>query len=136
MTIDQLIPNSDALIYLASPYSHPESAVIAERYQEALSAAYYLALMGRFVFSPIVNSHPLSEVGLPKSWSFWRPLDLTMVKRSDFLLILTIPGYAESVGVCEEVGRAGLLGRPVGFMNKAANGNYDFTQGVPQKWAV
>jgi len=150
MNVDQLIPNKDALIYLASPYSHPDSAVIAERYREALSAARYLAAQGRLVFSPIVNSHPLSEAGLPKSWKFWRSLDLTLVRRSDFLLVLTIPGYETSVGVCEEVGYAELIGKPVGFMNKTHNewsdehsdtygvepGTYDFKAGVKQTWAV
>jgi hypothetical protein len=52
------------VIYLASPYSHPNPAVREQRFQAACQAAAALLRSGQAVFAPIVHSHPLVAYGL------------------------------------------------------------------------
>ena len=59
------------MIYLASPYSHPDPAVRKERFHAACQARAELIRAGWIVFSPIVHSHPLVEHGVPTTWDFW-----------------------------------------------------------------
>ena len=59
------------MIYLASPYSHPDATVREARFQAACRATASLIRAGHEVFSPIAHSHPLAAFGLPTDWSFW-----------------------------------------------------------------
>lgn len=104
------------MIYLASPYSHPDPAVREERYRAACRAAATLLLAGQPVYSPIAHSHPLVAYGLPADWSFWQRHDREMLARCDEVLVLMLPGWRESVGVREEVRLACELGKPVGYL--------------------
>jgi hypothetical protein len=53
------------MIYLASPYSHPDPAVREARFREACRAAAKLMRLGQPAFSPIVHGHPIAVYGLP-----------------------------------------------------------------------
>jgi hypothetical protein len=51
------------MIYVISPYSHPDLAVRQRRFDAACRAAAALARDGHLVISPIVHGHPLVEHG-------------------------------------------------------------------------
>ncbi len=104
------------MIYLASPYSHPDAAVRERRYRLACAAVAALARAGRSAFSPVVHSHPLVALGLPTDWAFWRHLDRAFLARCDEVVVLTLEGWEQSVGVREEVRIAGELGKPVRYV--------------------
>jgi hypothetical protein len=59
------------MIYLCSPYTHPDPAVREARYEAACRTAAHLMRSGKIVFSPIAHSHGIAQYGLPKDWSFW-----------------------------------------------------------------
>ncbi len=103
------------MIYLASPYSHPDPAVRATRYQQACWHAVRLMREGRLVYSPIVHSHPLGELGLPSDWPFWAEHNRDMLGVSSRLVVLALDGWDESVGVAAEIEIARELGLPVEF---------------------
>jgi hypothetical protein len=101
------------MIYLASPYSHPDPAVREQRFQAACRAVADLICSGQAVFSPIVHSHRL---GLPTDWAFWEPFDQAHLVRCDELAVLTLPGWEDSVGVAAEIALARALGQPVRYL--------------------
>ncbi|MCX7801381.1 MAG: DUF1937 family protein, partial [Fimbriimonadales bacterium] len=104
------------MIYLASPYSHPDPAVREARYQAACRATAALLQAGWVVFSPIVHSHPLVKFALPTGWDFWERIDRDYLARCDEVVVLTLPGWEASVGVREEVRLARELGKPVRYL--------------------
>ena len=103
------------MIYLASPYTHPDPAVREQRFLAACQATAALIHAGHVVFSPIVHSHPLSGHGLPTTWAFWRQQDQAYLERCDEVVVLMLDGWRESAGVQGEIQLADELGKPVRF---------------------
>ncbi len=101
------------MIYLASPYSHPDAAVREQRFREACRAAAALLRAGHSVFSPIAYSHALVAHGLPSDWSFWERHDREMLTCCEEVVVLAIDGWTESVGVQAEIALAHALGKPL-----------------------
>jgi len=56
--------SSKPLIYLASPYSHPDPSVRQERYEAACKATAAMMRQGYHVYSPIAATHPPANYGL------------------------------------------------------------------------
>ena len=104
------------MIYLASPYSHPDPAVREQRFRAACRATAAQLRAGAVVFSPIVHSHPLVEFGLPTAWSAWERIDRVYLERCDEVVVLMLDGWEESAGVRAEVGIARGLGKAVRFL--------------------
>jgi nucleoside 2-deoxyribosyltransferase len=104
-----------SLIYLASPYSHPDPDVRQRRYVEACMAAAKLMEEGAAVFSPIAHGHSVAEHGgLPAmDHEFWMAQCLPWVERCDELVILTLDGWRESRGIQCEIAQASLVDIPV-----------------------
>lgn len=104
------------MIYLASPYSHPDATVRERRFREVCRAAACMLRAGHSVFSPIVHGHPLVAHGLLTDWGFWEPFDRRHIERCDEVVVLMLEGWEESVGVAAEVRIAGELGLPVRYL--------------------
>jgi len=111
------------MIYLASPYSHPDATVREQRFRAACRATAGLFAAGHAVFSPIVHGHPLVRHGMPTDWSFWEPFDREHLARCDEMVVLTIDGWRESVGVAAETRIARELGKTVRYLVPAATGS-------------
>lgn len=110
------------LTYLASPYSHPDRAVRVARFEAAARAAARLASDGEIVFCPIAMSHPMAEAGeLPGEWEFWERFDRAHLSVSRRIVVLTLDGWRESVGVQAEIVIAQELGLPVDYMEPEEN---------------
>jgi nucleoside 2-deoxyribosyltransferase len=104
------------LVYLASPYSHPDPAFREQRFQAACRAVIEFLRAGQPVFSPIVHSHALVEHGLPTDWRFWERFDRTHLARCDEVVVLMLDGWQESVGVAAELDIATTLGKPIRYL--------------------
>jgi nucleoside 2-deoxyribosyltransferase len=104
------------MIYLASPYSHPEPVVREVRFRAACHATARLIAAGHVVFSPIVHGHPLVHHGLPTDWSFWERFDRDHLVRCDEVVVLMLDGWRESVGVAAEIRIAEELRKPVRYL--------------------
>jgi len=103
------------VIYLASPYSHPDFSVREQRFQAACTAAAALMRSGHQVFSPIVHGHPLTQHGLPGDWPFWEPHARWHLERCSEVVVLTLEGWSRSVGVQAETALANELRKPVRY---------------------
>jgi hypothetical protein len=103
------------MIYLASPYSHPDPVVREQRFQAACRATAALLRAGEAVFSPIVHGHPLADYGLPTGWEFWERFNRTFLERCDEVVVLMLDGWRQSVGVQAEIRIAQELGKPARY---------------------
>lgn len=107
------------MIYLASPYTHPDAAVRQERFEAACRAAAELIRRGHIVFSPVAHSHGIAQHGLPVDWSFWERHDRRLLVACDELWVLKLDGWQQSRGVQAEIAIARELGKPVHFVSEA-----------------
>lgn len=105
------------MIYLASPYSHPDKTVEEKRFRDVCILAGMLMEAGNVVFSPIAHGHPISlHYKLPTDWKYWKMFATEYIKRSDKIMVAMMPGWKESVGVTAEIAIAEELGIPVFYM--------------------
>lgn len=104
-------------IYLASPYTSPDSRLREARYVAACSAAALVMEKGDLVFSPIAHSHSLVQYReLPVDFDFWQNWCLSFLRNwATHFCILDMPGWRESKGVAAEKLVAEELGLPVQF---------------------
>ncbi|HUT91256.1 MAG TPA: DUF1937 family protein [Thermoguttaceae bacterium] len=108
------------MIYLCSPYTHPDPAVVEQRFEAACRAAAALIRQGKTVFSPVAHSHSICRFGLPGDWGFWERHDLEHLAVCDEVVVLKLDGWQQSRGVQAEVAQARAMGKPVTFL--APNG--------------
>jgi nucleoside 2-deoxyribosyltransferase len=106
------------LVYLASPYSHPEPRVRWERFHRVCRAAARLMLAGEVVFSPIAHSHPI-EQAFPeiKDGKFWARQDEPLLLACSRVVVLRLPGWELSKGVAHEIAVAIAMGKPVDYID-------------------
>jgi hypothetical protein len=120
---------------LASPYTDPDKAVEAGRY-EAVLAAWRWLLENRTSFHyyvPIVQSHQLcvGGRGLPGDWTFWAEFDGTMIGKCNEFWVLCIAGFKKSVGITAERKLAAGLGLPIRFLVPDGDG-FNVSEHEPQ----
>ena len=105
------------MIYLASPYSHPDAVVREQRFRAACGAAACLMRSGRHVFSPIVHSHGIAEHGVPTDWSYWEAFDSRMLTTCNELVAVMLNGWRESTGVQAEIDLAHKIRIPIYYLD-------------------
>jgi hypothetical protein len=109
---------SKAVHYLSTPYTDycqgREAAFI-----HAAEAAATMLKRGAMVYSPIAHSHPIAEHGRLDAvdHDLWLTLDLAMLDRCDSLLVVQMPGWAESRGVAAEIAHAEKTGKPISYLS-------------------
>jgi nucleoside 2-deoxyribosyltransferase len=103
--------DNDLDYYWASPYSHPDKAVMEARYQEASDLAVEFIKEGFFLIEPIAMCHHKDQ--LPKGYEYWKTRDRRFIKKSDAVIVCLMDGWKESVGVTDEIAYAKELGKPV-----------------------
>lgn len=106
------------LIYLASPYSHPDPNVRWMRWDAACRFAAKMVREGRLVFSPIAHSHPVAVAGnLQLGWDYWGQFDMAMLSRCDEMWVLMLDGWDQSAGIAAEVVESRRLSIPVRYVH-------------------
>lgn len=105
------------LIYLASPYSHPDPTVMLERFDTICCVAAKLMGEGIHLYCPIAHTHPIAVKGsLPRGWEFWEQYDRKLLAACQALWVVTMDGWRESKGVNAEIKIAGELGLPIKYI--------------------
>ena len=104
------------MIYLASPYTHPDPSVREARFDAACLATAELVRAGHVVFSPIVHGHPLVRFDLPIEWDYWERIDRVHLQHCDEMVVLMLDGWRESRGVQAEIGLAIEMDLPIRYL--------------------
>jgi len=104
------------IAYLASPYSHADLGVMAQRHQHVCEAAALLFAQGHLTYSPIAHTVAIAAAGdLDGDFSAWATFDITMIDRLDEMWVLRLDGWEQSLGVAAEVNHAIATGKPVRY---------------------
>lgn len=107
-------------VYIGSPYSlyaggYDKAARVVSTYAAALMAS------GLRVYSPIAHGHFVSGHGkLPLSWEFWKDQCQPMIDAASSLVVLTMDGWRESVGLTYEIGQFAGAGKPIVYLAPVA----------------
>ena len=114
--------NSQELIYLASPYSHPEDRVREENFRKVSKMAAHLVSQGKVVVSPITYGHTLLDFKeMPSNWEFWSHFCSSILFKCDRLIVYKMEGWDKSLGVDEEISIARDHGIPVEYLEYDEN---------------
>lgn len=107
-----------SLIYLGSPYSDPDPAVMEARFQAVCKAAAQLMSSGLHIFSPIAHTHPILRAGhLPTRWSYWEKFDRAVLETCRTLTVLKLDGWERSTGLAGEIKIAHQLVLPTFYVS-------------------
>lgn len=107
------------LIYLAVPFTHPDRAVMEDRFKRVNAVAAKLMAQNKHVFSPISHTYPIALAGeLPHGWDYWEAYDTVMISRCTLLYVLMLDGWKESKGVTGEIKIAKKFDVPVVYINE------------------
>lgn len=102
------------VVYLACPYTHPDSAVRQGRWLEvSRAAAWLMTIYGCTVFSPISMGHPISvmsEHDMPHDFAYWQNTAFAFLPVCNYIMVLLLSGWDVSPGVAAEVAHARKLG--------------------------
>jgi hypothetical protein len=91
------------MIYVASPYSHPDRNVRHTRYVQAQQYTAYLINSGEVAFSPIAHSHPIAAFfEMPTDFEFWQKQCLALLSVCDTMHVLMLDDWDISKGVKAE----------------------------------
>lgn len=91
------------MIYLASPYTDPNPAVMEHRYFFVMDICQHFLTKGYHVVSPIVHCHMMAKLyKLPKDYIFWGNYNQTLITAAKEIWFALIPGYSKSIGLKAE----------------------------------
>ena len=106
------------MYYLASPYSHEFKSFMIARYERTIKAGYKLIKEGFKLIEPIAMCHEKTmRFDLPGGYEYWKDRDRHLVDLCDGLIVLTLPGWDESIGVSDEIAWAEKQGKPICFVS-------------------
>lgn len=105
------------LIYLASPYSHPDPLIEEKRFNAVCVCAANFFRAGEMVFSPIAHTRPIAVAGnLNHGFDSYAEYDKLMIGKCERFMILKLPGWERSIGVRAERKYAETLGRTIEYI--------------------
>ena len=106
------------MIYLATPYTHVDKAVMEARFNEAAKIAGSLMQKGEIIFCPITHTHPIAvNCELPREWQFWERFDREFVGFADKVIVAKMNGWEQSRGVNAEIAIAKQQGKEVIYLD-------------------
>lgn len=113
------------MIYLASPYTHPEELIRARRYIAAREFVFDALQRGYPVVSPIVYCHQFArDFGAPVDAKSWFHLNKVLLDKAETLWVLKLQGWDESTGVIMEIEYALQRGLTVSYREPLAHANF------------
>jgi hypothetical protein len=106
------------MIYLASPYSHPDQAVVEQRVLQTMEVFHYLCKFSpdRAIFSPILQCHETAKnFKMPTDAKFWQDYNTGFLRIATTVVVACLPDWEQSLGVKQEVELALQLGIEVEY---------------------
>lgn len=110
--------NKNKIYYLASPYSHKDPLVETLRYEAVSYIASKLILEGYTVIEPIGSCFDKSlKYDMPGGYEYWQKRDRKYISLCDGIIIVTMKGWEESIGVSDEISYARNKNKEIIFLN-------------------
>lgn len=106
------------MIYLASPYSHPDKEVVLQRVTSVCLAAGHFMRQGRNIISPIAHCHAIAmKCELPTDYKYWRAYNHALIDICQEYWILLLTGWQESEGITGETEYADSIQRMIRYVD-------------------
>ena len=105
--------NNEPMIYLAAPFMDINPAVRQERYEKVTKLAAQIIKSGLLVYSPLTYTVPMWTDYNITPPNGWLEFDMPFLQRCQSLMVYTLPGWRESIGVNREIEEAEKWGIPV-----------------------
>lgn len=103
--------------YIASPYTHKDPLVRAQRYQRAAEVVVYLGRCGIMAYSPIVHWHEVAKTfGLAPDEAWLYTHGLVMLRAAKATSVLMLEGWARSTGVKAEIAETIRLNKTLNYI--------------------
>jgi len=120
------------MIYLAAPYTNENKLKQTMNYFELLDVAHYLIVEKRIhIFSPVMHCRDLANTHeLPHDAKFWNDYNREMLRLADGLLVATLDGWTESLGVKAEILMAKEMDKRIKLINPVT---YKITAYTPRE---
>ncbi|MEM7504885.1 MAG: DUF1937 family protein [Pseudomonadota bacterium] len=102
------------VIYLASPYGHPQHWVRVKRARLAARATAHFIARGHQVISPIAHGHAVSLEDIEEliTADQWYDYGFRLLEQCNELWVLRLSGWQHSIGVQAEIKLAADKGLP------------------------
>lgn len=111
-------PRVNPLVYIANPYSHPDSKIVHERYDQVCQITADLVSKGQIAISPIAYGHTLlSYREMPSDWDFWQSFCISLLARCQKMIVVKMEGWQESRGVLAEIEYAKSNGIDIEYLD-------------------
>lgn len=108
----------DGYIYLGSPYSKCDD--LEQAAHDVAEAAGALMNLGLAVYCPIAHGHAISKAEpLPADWDFWKRQCDPMIDAAAALIVLTMDGWQDSVGLNYEIATFLVAQKPILYLSPA-----------------
>ncbi len=92
------------MIYIASPYSHPDKNVVEYRVKAVAQYSAKLMINKQPSISPItVGTTILKYSDLPSDFAFWKQFSYDLLAVCTEIHVLKLDGWRDSVGVLAEI---------------------------------
>lgn len=107
------------MIYLASPYTHSDPAIMLARFEAAERFVARAIARERPIFSPIVHCHALAiKYSMPPEFKYWENYNLAMLGAAEELWVLKLTGWEDSKGVMAEIDAAEITNKFITFIGE------------------
>ena len=102
------------MIYIASPYTSLIEGAEEIRYLQVREFTDRMIALGFVAFSPIAYCHPIAKrIGHQTDHKTWLRFNMSILRRSEAMYLLCLPGWEESKGVQVELNVCRMLDIPV-----------------------
>jgi len=105
------------IVYISSPYSHPDRVVVFKRFVEALRVCHWAWQNGYFAYSPIAYTHPISVFVPNVRYEDWIKFDVELLRLCNRMWVLMLDGWETSKGVQGEIEIAKEFGLPIDYID-------------------
>lgn len=110
------------MIYLASPYSHPNPAVMQERFEDVQLIVVEGFNRGIMYLSPIMYWHEAaSKFSLTTDYRPYLQFNMELLRACTEIHVLTIQGWSISLGVEQEIKAAAEVKIPMHHIDAAGS---------------
>ena len=120
-TADKVPYDIKPIVYVASPYTHPDPAIQEKRFQDVCRFSAGLFQQGICAFSPIAYTHPIAQYGLPTGFEFYMDYDIAILNACAEMIVLMLDGWQDSEGVQAEIEIAKAMGLPIRYVEPEDN---------------
>ena len=108
------------MIYLAAPFYDPDPDIRFERFESIIRCHAKIISEGYFCFAPVAHGYPASVQPEYNSVTekYWLRLDLKCAVICRVLLVITLPGWEDSIGIKEETVYFSEKSKPIFYISK------------------